>query len=260
MPSLSALLSSFESELDLELPDGWRQGRTAYGGILTALGVAAAMKAHAGQLPPLRSVQMAFIGPAVGRLEFRPQLLREGKSVVNVAVDVIADGELAARLSLVFGRARDSAIAHGFGNFPAVAGPEACREFNMAAMPFAPAFTGNFQMRPAGGAIPVSGAAYPELLIWMKHVDASGVDPAVALVAMADALPPAAFTSFTEAAPISSINWSFDLLEPTPVGEWFLLRSFSEHASDGYSSQDMQVWSAQGQLLMRGRQSVAVFA
>jgi acyl-CoA thioesterase len=260
MPSLSALLSSFDSERGLDLPDGWRQGRTAYGGILTALGVAAAMKAHHGQMPPLRSAQMAFIGPAVGRLQFKPQLLREGKSVVNVGVDVIADGELAARLTLVFGRARDSAIAHEFGGFPAVAGPEACREFNMGATPFAPAFTQNFQMRPAGGALPLSGAAHPELLIWMRHVDASGVDPAVALVAMADALPPAAFTSFSAVAPISSINWSFELLEPVPVGEWFLLRSFSEHARDGYSSQDMHVWNAQGQLLMRGRQSVAVFA
>lgn len=96
--------------------------------------------------------------------------------------------------------------------------------------------------------------------MWMRHIDADGVDPALALVAMADALPPAAFTSFTVAAPISSINWSFDLLEPAPAGEWFLLRSFSQHARDGYSSQDMQVWNEQGQLLMRGRQSVAVFA
>lgn len=260
MPSLSALLSSFDMENGLELPDGWRQGRTAYGGILTALGVAAAIKAHPGQMPPLRSAQMTFIGPAVGRLEFRPQLLREGKSVVNAGVDLMADGELAARLTLVFGRARDSAIVHEFADFPAVDGPQTCREFNMAAMPFAPAFTQNFQMRPAGGALPLSGAAHPELLIWMRHVDASGVDPAVALVAMADALPRAAFTSFSAVAPISSINWSFELLEPVPVGEWFLLRSFSEHARDGYSSQDMHVWNAQGQLLMRGRQSVAVFA
>ncbi|WP_182334334.1 thioesterase family protein [Stenotrophomonas acidaminiphila] len=260
MPSLSALLSSFDPEKGLELPDGWRQGRTAYGGIVTALGVVAAIRSHDGPMPPLRSVQVAFIGPAVGQLQFRPQLLREGSSVVNVGVDVLADGALAARQMLVFGRARDSAVVHAFGELPPVAGPDACGEFPMADMPFAPAFTRNFQMRPAGGALPLSGATRPELLIWVKHVDAAGVDPAVALVAMGDALPPAAFTSFTGAAPISSINWSFDLLEPAPVGEWFLLRSFSQHARDGYSSQDMQVWNARGRLLMRGRQSVAVFA
>ncbi len=260
MPSLSALLSSFDPEHGLELPDDWRQGRTAYGGIVTALGVVAASRAHAGAMPPLRSAQVAFIGPAVGHLRFRPQTLREGKSVLNVGVDVLAGDALAARLTLVFGRARDSAISHAFGQPPLVPGPDACGELRMSEMPFAPAFTRNFRMRPAGGARPLSGATQPELLMWLQHVDASGVDPAVALVAMGDALPPAAFTSFTAAAPISSINWSFDLLEPLPHGEWFLLRSFSQHARDGYSSQDMQAWNAQGQLLMRGQQSVAVFA
>ncbi|MGH8055462.1 MAG: thioesterase family protein [Stenotrophomonas sp.] len=260
MPSLSELLSSFDVKHGLLLPDSWRQGRTAYGGIITALGVTAAMQAHAGPLPPLRSVQVSFIGPAVGVLTFVPQVLREGKSVVNVGVDVQADDVLIARLILVFGRARESAVVHDFCERPQVEAPLACREFKMSEMPFAPAFTQNFQMRPAGGALPISGATHPELLIWMRHNDATDIDPGVALVAMADALPPAAFTSFTAPAPISSINWSFDLLEPVPTGEWFLLRSFSEHARDGYSSQDMHVWNEDGQLLMRGRQSVAVFA
>jgi acyl-CoA thioesterase len=73
-------------------------------------------------------------------------------------------------------------------------------------------------------------------------------------------MPPAAFTSFSAPAPISSITWNVELLEPVPLGEWFLLRSFSQHAADGYSSQDMQVWDEQGRVVMRGRQSVAVFA
>ncbi|MNU97860.1 hypothetical protein D3C71_879500 [compost metagenome] len=260
MPSLSELLSSFDPKQGLVLPDSWRQGRTAYGGIITALGVVAAMREYPEAMPALRSVQVSFIGPAVGLLTFAPQVLREGKTVVTFGVDVLAEGVLAARLILVFGRARDSAIAHDFCALPPVGKPLACPEFKLSEMPFAPAFTQNFQMRPAGGALPISGATHPELLIWMRHIDASGVDPAVALVAMADALPPAAFTSFTAPAPISSINWSFDLLEPVPTGEWFLLRSFSEHARDGYSSQDMHVWNEDGQLLMRGRQSVAVFA
>jgi len=260
MPTLSELLSSFDVGQGLLLPDSWRQGRTAYGGILSALGVTAAMQQHAVPLPPLRSAQVTFIGPAAGLLRFEPVVLREGKSVVNIAVDVYADDTLAARLSLVFGRARDSAIVHDFAGELPVEGPDAYRDFNMAALPFAPAFTSNFQMRPAGGAMPLSGAEVPELLTWVRHLDARQVDPAVALVAMADAMPPAAFTSFTAAAPISSITWNFELLDTAPQGEWFLLRSFSQHARDGYSSQDMQVRDVQGRVVMRGRQSVAVFA
>lgn len=150
MPTLSELLSSFDGAQGLLLPDSWRQGRTAYGGVLSALAVAAAMQGHAGALPPLRAMQVTFIGPAAGLLRFVPAVLREGKSVVNVGVDVFSDDALAARLSLVFGRARESAVAHDFsGELPAQ-GPAAYRDFDMAAMPFAPAFTRNFQMRPAG--------------------------------------------------------------------------------------------------------------
>lgn len=259
MPTLSELLSSFDARDGLLLPDSWRQGRTAYGGIVTALGIQAAVQAHAGVLPPLRAVQVNFIGPAVGQLAFQAQVLREGKSVVSMGVDVTADGVLAARLMGVFGRARESAITHDFGDFPAVPGPAQCRELNAAAAPFVPAFLQNFQLKPAGGAMPVSGAAYPEQMAWLRHRDATGVDPAIALVAMGDAMPPAAFTAFHAPAPISSINWSFELLDPAPAGEWFLLRSLSQHARDGYSSQDMQVWDERQQLVMRGRQSVAIF-
>ncbi len=259
MPTLSTLLSSFDARAGVLLPDSWRQGRTAYGGIVTALGIQAAVQAHAAVLPPLRAVQVNFIGPAAGQLGFEAQVLREGKSVVSMGVDVTADGALAARLMLVFGRARESAIAHDFGDFPAVPEPAQCRELNAAAAPFVPAFLQNFQLKPAGGAMPVSGAAYPEQMAWLRHRDATGVDPAIVLAAMGDAMPPAAFTAFRAPAPISSINWSFELLDPAPAGEWFLLRSFSQHARDGYSSQDMQVWDERKQLVMRGRQSVAIF-
>ncbi len=260
MPNLSELLSSFDARKGVLLPDSWRQGRTAYGGIVTALGISAALQSHATPLPPLRAMQVNFIGPAVGQLAFAPQVLREGKSVVSLGVDVFAEGALAARLMGVFGRARESSIVHDFGDFPDVPGVDECHELNAAAAPFVPAFLQNFQLKPAGGAMPVSAAAFPEQLAWVRHRDAQGVDPAIALAAMGDAMPPAAFTAYRAPAPVSSINWSFELLDPAPAGEWFLLRSFSQHARDGYSSQDMQVWNAQRQLVMRGRQSVAIFS
>ncbi len=75
----------------------------------------------------------------------------------------------------------------------------------------APACAYNFEMRPAGGSLPVSGAESPELLMWVRHLDAQGVDPAVALIALADSLPPAAMTCFTEPAAISSASWMIDL-------------------------------------------------
>ncbi|MGE1152423.1 hypothetical protein [Pseudomonas kitaguniensis] len=75
----------------------------------------------------------------------------------------------------------------------------------------APPCVYNVDMRPAAGsAAPFSGANHPELQVWVKHLDAEGVDPLVALIALADALPPAAVTVLTEPVPLSTVSWTFD--------------------------------------------------
>jgi acyl-CoA thioesterase len=107
--------------------------------------------------------------------------------------------------------------------------------------------------------LPVSGAAHPELMAWVRHVDAGGVDPTVALLALGDSLPLAVMASFTEFAPISSMTWTLDMAAPVSAGEWFLLRSTSQRASHGYSYQTMEIWSEQGQLVLSGSQTVTIF-
>lgn len=274
MPTLRELLLDFDPLAGLPLPPQWQQGRTAYGGITTATALAAARATMPQGLPALRSAQVSFIGPASGRLQYQVQPLRAGKSVTSVGVDVSGREGLAARLTLLFAQDRPSRVIHNFSERPGVRGPESYATLDAAGLaaaiprpPFVemdvgaivPAFMANFELRPAAGALPVSGSANPEMVAWIRHLDARDVDPVVALVALADALPPAAFTAYRRPAPVSSMNWSFDLLGAPPAGHWFLLRSASEHAAHGYSSQHMQVWDLDGRLLMRGRQSVALF-
>lgn len=260
MPSLRELLGQWDPAHGMLLPAQWCQGRTAYGGITAASALLAARQDVGHGAGPLRSVQLAFVGPAQGQLQFAASVLRGGRSVTSVGVDVSADAGLAARALFVFGHPRDSAITHDFPQPPPVRGPESYPVLELPAAPHTPAFIGNFQLRPAAGAMPLSAADHPEQVVWVRHLDADGVDAEAALLALADALPPAAYTSYRQPAPISTISWSFDLLGPLPSGQWFLLRSASVHAADGYSVQTMQAWSAQGRMLLRGRQCVAVFA
>jgi hypothetical protein len=44
------------------------------------------------------------------------------------------------------------------------------------------------------------------------------------------------------------------------AGGWFLLRQKAEHASQGYSSQDMVVYGRGGRPVLAGRQNVAIYA
>jgi acyl-CoA thioesterase len=84
----------------------------------------------------------------------------------------------------------------------------------------------------------------------------------VALLALADMPPPALMAMFTELAPISSMTWMVNVLcdEPRTRDGWWLLQSRAENASQGYSSQDMLVWNRDGELVIAGRQNVAIFA
>ncbi|WP_256208188.1 acyl-CoA thioesterase domain-containing protein [Pseudomonas sp. CFII64] len=93
----------------------------------------------------------------------------------------------------------------------------------------------------------------------VRHIDALGVDPALALNAPADSLPPAVGTSFTEPAALSSAAWMIDLPQPAVIGEWFLINSFSQEAQEGYSLQDMEVCGERGRRVLWVRQTVEVF-
>jgi acyl-CoA thioesterase len=61
--------------------------------------------------------------------------------------------------------------------------------------------------------------------------------------------------------PISSINWSFNLLDPQATTDdgWWLAETASDHADHGYSSERLRLWNSDGTLVMTGQQCVAVF-
>ena len=66
--ALDALLSTLRIDGDVakaHIDDGWMQGRTAYGGISSAVALAGAMALHPTE-PPLRYAQISFIGPVGG--------------------------------------------------------------------------------------------------------------------------------------------------------------------------------------------------
>ncbi|MFC3076611.1 acyl-CoA thioesterase [Phenylobacterium terrae] len=240
----------------IEAPEGWTQGRTLYGGMTAALCAEAARRSLA-DLPPLRSAQFAFTGAAAGRLRFEVGLIRQGRSSSFVAVDGFADAGPVARALFAYGAARESQVGHDAADAPRVAAPEDCPPFFEAPRG---GFFQNFEMRLAAGARPMSPGAEPAFTVWVRHLDHAGVDPVVSLLALADSLPPAAMVAFPAPAPISTVTWSLDILQPVQAGEWRLLSSASEQAADGYSLQAMSLWSREGRRLAAGRQTVAIFA
>lgn len=255
-----ALLTPADDGYVIDAPEAWAQGRTLYGGMTAALAHHAVTRAL-GDLPPLRSAQLTFLAPAAGRLRFRPELLRRGRSSAIVAADCMNEAGLALRATFSFAAARDSVVAHERVAAPAVPPPEACRPFrNGAATDFRRGFLERFDFRQASGGRLLAGDGAPEFAVWVRLADGDAADPVTSLLALADALPPPAMVVFPKPAAISSLSWSVDLhRQPEAGGGWRLLTTLSESAAGGYSLQAMRLFDASGVAIASGRQIVAIF-
>jgi acyl-CoA thioesterase len=260
MIDLSTLMQGLQADGDryaISVTEDWLQGRTVYGGLAAAICVESTLR-RIPDLPPLRSAQFSFVGPATGRLSAEPVLLRRGKSTAFVAVDLSGEAGLATRATLCFGTARPSSLDHTTVAVPDVPSWDAGPSF-FGDKPIVN-FMQHFDGRRAGGGFPMDGSSDPTLLVWLRH-RGSAPNSITALVALADALPPAAMVMFKARAPISTMTWTIDLLTDrveTHDG-WWLVRAAAENTVDGYSSQTMTIWNASGKAIAVARQNIAIF-
>ncbi len=239
--------------------DSWRQGRTLFGGMSAALCYAACERAVP-DLPPLRSAQIAYIGPSLGETTLHPQILRRGKSVTFMGCDMLSEGNVATRALFVFGGDRPSAFSDAAPPPPEVPPPDACPPLWPEGL--GPTFAQHIEQRQAGPLRPMSGADTGDLIIWVRLRDPNPPPGLVALVALGDALPPASFPRMTKGAMISTMTWQFDLADPAGFDphQWHLLRSTDDALGSGYAGQAMAMWDEAGNPVLLARQSVAIFA
>lgn len=234
--------------------DGWLQGRTMYGGASSFLAYAAARKARP-DLPPLRGGQIGFIAPVGPDVDITVSMLREGKSVANIQTDIHSNGSLAHRAAWIFGRARPS---NGMIAAPRAENFVPYEDMEPLGSPEGLHFVHNFELRRAEA----KGDVRPGVVRrWVRLKDRNGLDPVGELVLIGDAMPPGSIRAMERQGPISSINWSFTLLGDAPATRdgWWLLETSSNHMADGFSSETLRMWNADGAEVMRGLQSVAIF-
>jgi acyl-CoA thioesterase len=260
MTEFSALLTAMTRQGDTwscNPSDDWRQGRTLFGGLSAAL-CYAACEALVIDSPPLRSAQIAYIGPSAGEAVLRPSILRQGKSVTFMACDLMADGAIATRALFAFGGDRPSAYSHRAAPPPMVPRPAECEPLFPG---IGPSFTQHLDQRVAGGHRPITSAPEGDLTVWVRHRDPDVPMGLVSLVALGDALPPATLPRFTTPAPISTMTWHFDVADPAAfdAAGYALIRTTDDMLGHGYSGQHMAMWSEAGEPILIGRQSVAVF-
>lgn len=237
------------------VPTDWLQGRTTYGGLSSALALHAAQRCEP-DLPPLRSAQIAFIGPLAGEVTVTATKLRRGRTAAFIQSDIVSDAGLGFRATFVFMADQPSRIDLGGRLATKLRPPAPDAKLYTGPDEF---FTGNFNFLD----LKDEAKGEAEWLRWARLRDHDGLDPMVQLMAVADALPPAAFKLLgKQPAPISTLTWLVNLLAPAPTTTdgWWLLSATSDHAQNGCSSQSMAIWNAHGDCVAQGMQNVAIFA
>ena len=253
VPGILAAREPVEGGFRAHVPDSWLQGRTAYGGLSAALAYEAA-KGVADDLPPLRSAQVSFVGPLAGQITATAKLERRGRNAAFVSAEVHGEKGVGLAAMFVFMRPLESHVRFTDGDLAEAQPPTGPADIPEGS---GPGFVQHFQ----GEFVDFAAAKdKPDIQRWFRLRERGGLDPMTELVLMGDGLPPAAMAVMTEPVTISSLTWIFNVLRPPQTRDgWWLLRATSDHAQDGASSQDMSVWNADGQLIARGMQSIALF-
>jgi len=257
MTSIAHILATaepVEGGFRTSIPTDWLQGRTSYGGLSAALALHAAMLAEP-DLPPLRSAQIAFIGPLSGEVTVTATKLRRGRNAAFIQADLVSEAGLGFRATFVFMAALPSTAALDEAPRATRTPPPADAELYTGPDGF---FTGNFNFYDQK-----HGTGPAEWLRWARLRERAGLHPMVELMAVGDALPPGAMKLFgKQIVPVSSLNWQINFLTTEPATEdgWWLLNARAEVARDGNSSQRMTIWNAAGEPIAEATQAVAIFA
>lgn len=253
--SLIDPIEPHDADITLEAAENWMQGRTLYGGASTLVAYTAAKRAHP-DLPPLRAAQIAFAGPVGASFSTRVGVLRAGRNVTQLRSDLLTGEDVALSATFVFGAGRDANAVHAANRCEPW--PGAPEDNEPLPTPEGLHFVNNYELRRAQKE---SGPGEPLVRRWFRLKDEGDLDPVSRLLLIGDTLPPSAIRAMKRQGPLSSINWSLNILDPeagTRDG-WWLAESASDHADAGYSSERLRLWNADGRLVMVGIQAAAIF-
>ena len=257
--TIASLLSPITGQpgpVRLEHADDWMQGRTLYGGASALVAYTMAKRAFA-DLPPLRAAQVGFVAPVGKDIELSAEIVRQGRNVTQVRSEIRSEGQVALTAFWLFANGRDPNAVRPADEPSQWPGPA---EANAVAMEGqGPSFIqNNFEVRFGQAKGQDHGATVRR---WARLTEDHDLDPVSKLVLMGDVMPPGAMRIMQRMGPISSINWSFNVLdtETQSPGGWYLAESASQPADLGYSSVRLRRWDANGKQVLEGLQCVAIF-
>lgn len=244
----------------LHVPEGWQQGRGAYGGLVIGGMVRAALHADPDPARPVRAVDAHLLGPVVaGGAALRVTPLRNGSNVAASRVVVEQGGEVQAQATVVRGRDRPS--------FPDWIQVEAPRPPPWPEVPelvvpreIAPPFVQAFEFRPRGP-LPYTGGEEAWSEGWIRERPAARRRDAAWLAALADAWWLACVVRVPGLRPAATLIYTLHVLvDPgalDPVAPLYF-RGRGLVMRGGYGVEQRELWTAGGELVALNQQGVVL--
>jgi acyl-CoA thioesterase len=246
--------------LSLTIPDGWQQGRGAFGGLVLAGMVRSLERALAAPERTLRSLTAEICAPVmVGAVEARVEKLREGSGASTLAVRLVQKGEVVAHAVGVFGKKRVADHDHLGAACPIASRWQDCDPV-LVGPPFGPVFAPHFEFRPTG-APPLARGDAGAAAGWIRPRHPGPARDAAYLVALCDAWWPASFARMATLRPMATIAFTAEIVGDTAGLDPDAPLHHAAHevvARDGYSVELRQLWGEDGRLLALNQQTVAV--
>ena len=238
------------------VPDGWQQGRGAFGG----LGIGFAVRAMQTIEPDraLRVLTAELPGPLlVGEAEIDVITLRRGKGTTVLEAHVKQAGEVCVRVSGFFGR--DRGDERSWVPTP----PRTGRWQDVEPLPesaLPPRFASAFEYRVTGP-LPFSAGKEARAEGWIRLRGGGGTWGVPEVAAMADAYWPCCFAIQDGPRPMATVAYTLHLHDGArqlSSAEPLFYRANCDVAGSGFLFERRELWTADGQLVAVNPQTFIV--
>lgn len=240
-------------------PD-WCQGRSSFGGYLTA-GASRALGALVEERLTLRSMLTFFVGPVfVGDFEAEARVVSSGANVTTLEMELRQEGATRTKFIATYAAPRASNVVVQPDPREEHPGPEHFEE-----IPYFPGImpecTQHFRFRWTDGGFPFSGSDVAHHGGWVRLPETNGALTLPTVLALLDAFPLPMMQMYTMPRPGASLTWNahlVDLADADPT-DWWWIRAETLHAGEGYGSFITYLYRRDGRLAAWADQAVALY-
>jgi len=246
------------------VPDGWQQGRGAWGGLVIGATIKAVEASETDTTRTVRSISANLVAPAVvGAHTVQTECVRRGSTVATWAATLRdVRGRIVAVGTVIMGAPRALVAGPDFSTWGSLASPDvlAAAEVDVLPLraPLGPVFAQHIEARVVSG-IPTE-AGEVTTLGWIDYATPVPAT-AASLLALVDAWWPASLVALDAMRPIATVAFAANLMvDPATVGLVFPLIHHGEVTSaiDGYTSEHRRLWTADGRLVVDNLQSIVL--